>query len=109
MYENTKQTDVQQVGEPQVTGLYALPLTPYRALYTMKGADHGLIPEWAHKREVYRSIDRTRYVVETNSLEAATSDIELLRTSGWNVEVQRLNLDGSARITMSAGAAQTAA
>lgn len=109
MYENTEQTDVQQVGAQQVTGLYALPLTPYRALYTMKGADHGLIPEWAHKREVYRSIDRTRYVVETNALEAAAADLELLRSSGWNVEVQRLDLDGAARITMSAGAAQTAA
>lgn len=86
-------------------------LTPYRALHTVAGdrAPQQLIPEWAHKRSVFRAGHATYYVVETQDIASAKSDLDTLATLGWNVDVHPLGLDGSARITMHAREVQHAA
>lgn len=79
-----------------------LPQTPYRALHTLAGENGQLIPTWADKREVFRSGHRTHYVVETTQLAKARRDLANLEQQGWMVSIQPLNLDGSARISMTA-------
>lgn len=91
------------------TTLYSLPLTPYRDLQAISRGEGPLIPLWAEKREVYRHNHRTRYVVETTRLADALEDLHTLRSRGWDVSVQKQDLNGRAIITMAAGEARLAA
>lgn len=79
-----------------------MPKTPYRALGNAKGSFQAktVIPEWASKRSVIRAGNATYYVVDAEHLGSARSDLALLESLGWVVEVKHLNLDGAARITM---------
>lgn len=80
-----------------------LPQTPYKALYALAGDSGQLTPEWASKREVFRSGHRTHYVVETTQLAKARRDLANLQQNGWEVSIQPQNLAGAARISMTAG------
>jgi hypothetical protein len=58
--------------------------TPYHEL----GANGTpTVPNWARQRSVYRSAGRTLYLVETDSLDTAKSDLERLARRGWNVHI----------------------
>ncbi|KTR87430.1 hypothetical protein [Leucobacter chromiiresistens] len=76
----------------------AAPLrTPYHSL---SGADEMLVPDWAQRRSVYRSSGRTLYVVETDRLTDARSDLKRLDRAGWNVTVSELPSSERARIAL---------
>lgn len=79
-----------------------MPKTPYRALGNVDGSFQAktVIPEWASKRSVIRAGHATYYVVDTKDMHSAHVDLSTLETHGWDIEVQHLNLDGAARITM---------
>ncbi|GAA1326092.1 hypothetical protein ACFSWE_16420 [Leucobacter albus] len=82
-----------------ITPIRPAPRTPYHSL----GEDAKMrIPEWAQHRSVYRSAGRTLYVVETDKLAAASSDLARLDSAGWNVAVETAG--PSARIALSRAA-----
>lgn len=73
--------------------------TPYHSL----GHDAALhIPEWAQHRSVYRSNGRTLYVVETDSIDSARTDLARLDRAGWHVDVTESG--PAARIALSRAA-----
>lgn len=76
----------------------AAPLrTPYHSL---SGADEMLVPDWAQRRSVYRSSGRTLYVVETDRLDEARSDLKRLDRAGWNVSVSERLAGDRTRIAL---------
>lgn len=82
-----------------ITPIRPAPRTPYHSL----GEDATMrIPGWAKHRSVYRSAGRTLYVVETDALAEAHSDLARLGDSGWNVAVETAG--PSARIALTRAA-----
>ncbi len=73
--------------------------TPYHALGDGDGPH---VPEWAQHRAVYRSAGRTLYVVETDRLDAARTDLDALARDGWNVQVDRDGRSASIALTRTA-------
>ena len=71
--------------------------TPY---HTLSGADEMLVPDWAQRRSVYRSSGRTLYLVETDRLSEAQSDLARLDRAGWNVSVSEPATGEHARIAL---------
>lgn len=71
--------------------------TPYHALSDGRSLR---IPGWAERRSVYRSGDRTVYVVETDCLDLARRDLRRLADSGWDVSVEEGHDGTQARIAL---------
>lgn len=78
--------------------------TPYHDLRdTTSGAARTgapRIPAWAQHRAVYRAGGRTVYVVETDRVHAARTDLERLERSGWDVRIDRDPATAHARIAL---------
>lgn len=70
--------------------------TPYHSL----GDGDMRIPEWAQHRSVYRSSGRTLYLVDTDSLGEARSDLARLDRAGWEVRVAESPEGSGARIAL---------
>lgn len=76
--------------------------TPYHEL----GDGSLRVPSWAQHRSVYRSAGRTLYLVETDALATAHSDLNTLSDRGWEVRIERAEGAGStANISLSRTAA----
>ncbi|MCB1274062.1 MAG: hypothetical protein KDB25_06670 [Leucobacter sp.] len=78
--------------------------TPYHELGQLGSGDGSLrVPAWAQHRSVYRSAGRTLYLVETDRLAEAGTDLDALARRGWHVRVDREG--DAANITLSRQAA----
>lgn len=71
--------------------------TPYHSL---GGETEMIVPDWAQHRSVYRTSGRTLYVVETDRLSEARSDLRKLERAGWEVRVAQDPTGPGARIAL---------
>jgi len=80
-------------------------ITPIRTPYHELGhAGEPRVPAWARHRSVYRSAGRTLYLVETDRIDAARSDLDELADRGWDVRVEAVG-GTAASIALSRSAA----
>lgn len=84
---------------PNTAGTRLTAVAPLRTPYhSLSSADDMLVPDWAQRRSVYRSSGRTLYVVETDRLSDARSDLKRLDRAGWDVTVSKPVAGDHARI-----------
>lgn len=79
-------------------------ITPIHTPYHELGSGSPRVPAWAQHRSVYRSAGRTLYLVETDALDTARTDLDTLSNRGWDVKIDRAG-EHAASIALSRTAA----